>query len=957
MEKVDLLSRVLADDGWYVILGLNGTFPIQEHFQTREEVDAFVTKLVDQKRDVYFACSKFETNENRTKNNVKAIKAFWMDLDCGESKAVVNEASGKPDGYISQEVALQELAKFCEHIGLPNPILVNSGRGIHAYWPLKEAITRQQWEPVASRLNELCVIHKLYVDASVFEAARVLRVPGTFNFKDEPPKPVELIRDASDVGYEEFKNILGVKEIAFEPKPQYEISELQKSLAASTVTKFSKIMLRSAKGEGCQQLLHCYNNQDTIPEPLWFNALSIAHRCVDRATAIHKISEQYHDYTPEKTEAKANNSKYAHTCAEFEKNNPGGCSGCPWKGRIKSPIKLGKEVIRADEIDVEMSEEEKELVLIPTFPHPYFRGKNGGVYKIPTFKGKKGKNDDEDEGDDGEPFCVYEHDLYVVKLMKDPDDSVGVLLLIRLHLPMESAREFVVPLSSASVNEKLREVLASNGVAGMPHQMKELTNFILSFVKEMQFKKKEEAMRTQFGWADNDSKFIIGNREITKDGTFHSPPSNQTKYFAESMSPRGTLEKWKEVFNLYGKPGLEPNAFAALSAFGAPLLKLTGHKGAIINLIHKESGTGKSTSLYMCNSVYGHPDALAAIAKDTFAAKMIHLGVMNNLPFTVDEITNMPPETFSDLAYGMSQGRGANRAKASANELRSNTTTWQTISVATSNASFYDKLGIHKNSPDGEMMRLLEYKIEPLEVISADVGKAMFDIQLKENYGHAGDVYAKYLVDNFEEVKKTMLNLQEKLDKEINATRRERFWSAVIACNITGGLIAKTLKLMDWDMRAIYQWATTVMLPSLREDVTAPVSDSSGVIGDFINRHMQNILVVNDEVDTRTNMHHAPTLEPRGELIIRYEPDTKRMYIAASAFKKDCVTGQVHYKDVLQQLKKKGVYVGADNKRLSKGMKVKSPGVHSLIFDCSGTDFIDIDHYVNATLENADRAS
>lgn len=955
MESVDLLSRVLADEGWYVILGLNGTFPIQEHFQTRAEVDAYVKKLVDQKRDVYFACSKFETNENRTKGNVKAIKAFWMDLDCGESKAEVNPKTNRPDGYISQEVAIQELNKFCQHIGLPNPILVNSGRGVHAYWPLKEAVTRQEWEPVAARLNELCVLHKLYVDASVFEAARVLRVPGTFNFKDEPPKPVTVIQDASDVEYEEFKSILGVRSSAFEPRKQFELSELQKSLAENTIQKFSKIMVRSAKGEGCQQLLHCYENQDTISEPLWFSALSIAHRCVDGATAIHKLSERHPEYTPEKTESKANHTETAHSCATFEKHNPGGCAGCPWKGRIRTPIALGTEVVKATEndanVEVENEEGETEKYLIPTYPSPYFRGKNGGVYKASTGR------DDEEESEDGEPICVYEHDIYVIKLMRDPDDAVGFLVLIRLHLPLDGVREFAVPFSTVMVKEKLREVLACNGVAALPNQMKELTYFITKFSKEMQYKKKAEIMRTQFGWADNDSKFIIGSREITKDGTFHSPPSTQTKYFTEYMSPKGDLDKWQEVFNLYGKKGLEPNAFAALSAFGAPLLKFTGHKGAIINLIHKESGTGKSTSLYMCNSVYGHPDALAAIAKDTFAAKMIHLGVMNTLPFTVDEITNMAPDVFSDLAYGMSQGRGANRAKASANELRNNTTTWNTISVATSNASFYDKLGIHKNSPDGEMMRLLEYKIEPSNVISASVGKAMFDTQLKENYGHAGDIYARYLVNNLEEVKSTILNLQEKIDAEIKATRRERFWSAVIACNITGGLIAKSLGLINWDMKAIYQWAIGEMLPSLREDVRPPASDASNVIGDFINRHMQNILVVNDEVDARTSLHSAPTLEPRGELVIRYEPDTKRMYIAAAVFKKDCVVGQVHYKDVLQQLKEKGVYIGAENKRLSKGMKIKSPGVHSLIFDCSSSDFIDVEHFVTSEVENADRAS
>jgi uncharacterized protein (DUF927 family) len=946
MQNVDLLSRVLADEGWFVILGLGGTYPKQEHFQTREEVDAYVAKLVEQKLNVFFACSKFETDANRTKNNVKSIKAFWMDLDCGESKAVVNEKTGRPDGYATQADALRELANFCEHIGLPNPILVNSGRGIHAYWPLKEAVTRQQWEPVAARLNELCVLHKLYVDASVFEAARVLRVPGTFNFKDEPPKPVEVLNDAEDTDYEDFKNILGVKESAFDPKPTQELSELQKSLAANTISKFSKIMVKSAKGEGCQQLLHCFENQDTIPEPLWFSALSIAHRCTDRDIAIHKISEKHPEYSRDKTESKASHTEHAHSCATFEKHNPGGCTGCPWKGRIRSPIVLGKEVLKADDVDQEESEQKKETFFIPTYPSPYFRGKNGGVYKMPS---------DDDEDDDGNPICVYEHDLYVVKLMKDADESVGFLVLMRLHLPMDGVREFTVPLATVSVKERLREVLASNGVAGMPNQMKELTNFVMKFVKEMQFKRKAEAMRTQFGWADNDSKFIIGNREITKDGTFHSPPSTQTRFFAEHMAPRGTYEKWKEVFNLYGKAGLEPNAFAALSAFGSPLLKFTGHKGAIINLIHSRSGTGKSTSLYMCNSVYGNPEALAAIAKDTVAAKMIHLGVMNNIPFTVDEITNMAPDIFSDLAYAMSQGRGANRAKASANELRTNTTTWQTISVATSNASFYDKLGIHKASPEGEMMRLLEYKIEPTSIIPADVGKAMFDIQLKENYGHAGDVYAKWLIDNLEEGINTMRNLQIKIDKEINATQAERFWTAVIACNITGGLIAKNLGLLDWDIKAIYHWATKVLIPSLRDSVQAPASDAAGVIGSFINRHMQNILVVNDEVDARTNLHSAPTLEPRGELIIRYEPDTKRMYIAAAPFRKDCVVGQVHYKDVLAQLEQKGIYIGADTKRLSKGMKVKSPGVHCLMFDCSGSDFIDIDNYVAAELQNANR--
>ena len=943
MNDIDLLSRVLAPEGQFAILGLKGKSPVQKLVKTREEFDKLVAEYVEQGRDVYFGCAKFGEENNRTKDNVLAIKSFWIDLDCGEAKAVVNEKTGRPDGYADQETALAELTSFCELIGIPKPLLVNSGRGIHAYWPLKEAVDRAAWEPVAARLNELCVLHNLYVDASVFEAARVLRVPGTFNFKDTPPKDVTIISDAEDIGYEEFKTILGVKEQAFTPKPTQELSELAKALAANTVSTFKKIMIRSANGEGCNQLLYAYQNQESITEPLWFSALSIAHRCADRDTAIHRISDQYPGYDPVDTEAKASHTEFAHSCATFEKHNPGGCTGCPWKGRIKSPITLGKEVVRAEETDGhEVEGENTEIYKIPPYPHPYFRGKNGGVYLMP-------------EGDESEvePICVYEHDIYVVKSMKDPDESVGFMVLIRLHLPMDGIREFTVPYAVVSVKERLREILACNGVAGMPYQMKELANFIMKFAKEIQFKRKAEIMRTQFGWADKDSKFIIGNREVTKDGIFHSPPSAQTRMFAEYTSPRGSFDKWKEVFNMYGQPGLEPNAFAALSAFGAPLFKFTGHKGAIINLIHSTSGTGKSTALYMINSVYGHPDNLAAIAKDTMAAKMIQLGVMNNLPFTVDEITNMSPQDFSNLAYSMSQGRGANRAKAASNELRLNTTTWQTISVATSNASFYEKLGIHKNSPDGELMRLLEYRIEPSNIIPAHVAKHMFDHQLKENYGHAGDIYIKYLVDNLEEAVSGMLAVQAKIDKELNLTGRERFWSATIACNIAGGLLARNLGILDWDIKPIYQWACT-MLESLRHDVKPPVNNASAVIGDFINRHMQNILVVNDEIDARTNLNALPTLEPRGELLIRYEPDTKKMFISAGAFRKDCVEGQVHYKDTLQQLEGKGVYLGPVNKRLSKGMKIASPATRVLVFDCGTSDFINVDSLVGADTVDAD---
>ena len=938
MNNIDLLDRVLPSGGWYAVLGIKGKSVLQELVQTREEVAEYTQRYMDAGRDVYFGCSKFATDENRTKDNVLAIKSFWLDIDCGEKKAELNPKTGRPDGYVDQAAGLQALKDFCNTIGLPRPVLVNSGRGIHAYWPLTKEVTRAEWEPVANRLNELCVIHKFYVDAQVFEAARILRIPGTKNFKDDPAKDVVFLNDAEDVDLEDLKQLLGVKEKPFMPKATQGLSELAKALAANTAHRFSKIMQRSAKGEGCAQLLDCYINQETIAEPRWFNALSIAQHCVDRDTAIHQMSEKYPEYSPDDTEQKASNTKYPNSCATFEKNNPGGCEGCPWKGRIKSPISLGREVIKAEDADGHEAENvQLEDSVIPEFPFPYFRGKNGGVYM---------QLGDEE----AEPLCLYEHDLYVVKHMDDPDE--GTVVLMHLRLPHDGLKEFTIPLVSVVVPEKIREALAKQGVAAGKAQMNSLTTYVTACVKELQFKGKAEKMRTQFGWADGNSKFIVGNKEITKDGIFHSPPSHITKEFAQHMQPTGTREKWKEVFNLYAQPGLEAHAFAALSGFGAPLLKFSGHSGAIINVIHKSSGTGKSTALYMGNSIFGHPDKLGAIWKDTAAAKFIMLGVYNNLLFTVDEITNTSPQEFSNLAYAMSQGRGANRAKASANELRTNTTTWATISLCSSNASFYEKLGVNKNSPDGEMMRLLEYQIEPTTIIDAATAKKMFDHQLKENYGHAGPIYVQYLVNELEEALSCFRAIQERIDREMKLTSRERFWSAVIAANLTGGLIARNLGLCDYDMRAIYDWTLT-MLADIRQDIAPPVNNAASIIGDFINRHMRNALIVNSEVDTRTKLHAAPLQEPYGDLVIRYEPDSKKLFIVAKAFRDDCVEAQIGYKDTLNELKDKGIFLGAKNTRMSKGMKITSPGVHALMFDCNVPDFLDMDGLVESLSESS----
>ena len=936
MSNFDLLDAVLPSEGRYCILGL-GKYANQKFFDIKEEAEAQIKRLAPD-FNVYFGCAKFGPLDNRTHENALYFRALWIDLDCGEEKATPNE-KGVIAGYIDQPTGMSEFKRFCREVGLPKPILVNSGYGIHIYWLLEETLTQKEWNPLAKRLRQLCLKHNLIVDPAVFEASRVLRVPGTYNYKyKDNPQTVTVINDVSDrIPVATMREILGTPEIELEDeRPEFipaSPSAMMEALLQNKIKRFSTIMIKSAQGTGCAQLLYCYQNQDKVNYNLWRAALSIAAFCVDKDKAIHKISKDYPDYDRYETEVKADDlvkTGAPHHCTTFEKHNPGGCNGCPHKGKFKSPIVLGVEIEEADSNEIEVVNEdgETETLDIPEYPFPFFRGKTCGVYKRPPAESEE------------EAKLVYEHDLYLHKRLIDP--ILGDVAVVRLHLPRDGIKEFSITAADICSKDKLRQMLAQNGVYTHKSQYEDLSMYIVASLKSVQYEKKAETMRTQFGWIDGDSKFIIGDREITKDGIFYSPPSSYTKTIADVLTPKGSLEAWKEVFNLYGRDGLEANAFGALTAFGSPLLKFTGMNGAIINLIHQSAGTGKSTVLYMCNSVYGHPTELGSMWKDTYNAKIHRLGVMNNLPNTLDEITNTLPQEFSDLAYSISQGRGKNRMKSSANEERINITSWQGITLASSNASFYEKLATLKSSPDGENMRLLEYHVKKSDAISTQEGKQMFDHILRDNYGHAGDIYIQHLVNNLENIKDLLRKVQAKIDKEVQFSSRERFWSAVAACNITGGLVAQSLKLHDWDMVKIYDWLVH-MLNDMREEIKPPTLNPLMVVGDFVNTFIQEALVVNGKEDKRTNMSANPTLVPKGKLNIRYEPDTKYLFITVNSFKEYCAKQQINYKDTLKQLKELNVYTETVNKRMGKGTQLDSPAVRALIFDASNSEYLRMD--------------
>ena len=437
MTPTEFLRLVLPESGTYCLAAILGK-KVEHLFLPAIADFEPASGAIDPPANQYFACASFLDGSERKQSNVAWVKSFWLDVD-----------SNKDDGsgYPTQAEAASAVVAFIKATGLPHPVVVSSGNGLHLYWPLEREVSPEVWLPIAKRLKAVCAEHGLRADPTcTADSARILRIPGTFNYRDPSnPKPVEVLKSRkTPVKLVAFAEKLGTGEavavvdaLPFDvPKNiKYKMDDVTKAFMSNNATRFKNIMVRT---ETCLQLKHICENQATISEPLWRAGLSIAQVCIDRDEAIHAMSSQHPNYSFAETDAKADKTEGPQYCKTFEGLNPDGCKDCPLKGKITTPAVLGREIQRATDADNVVTVADpltKQAVqeVIEPFPFPFFRGKMGGVYV------------EMGEGEQRTETCVYEYDFYVVKRMQDP--VLGESILLRLKLPHDGVREFSLSLA------------------------------------------------------------------------------------------------------------------------------------------------------------------------------------------------------------------------------------------------------------------------------------------------------------------------------------------------------------------------------------------------------------------------------------------------------------------------------------------------------------------------------
>lgn len=240
--------------------------------------------------------------------------------------------------------------------------------------------------------------------------------------------------------------------------------------------------------------------------------------------------------------------------------------------------------------------------------------------------------------------------------------------------------------------------------------------------------------------------------------------------------------------------------------------------------------------------------------------------------------------------------------ESQSNKLRVNNTSWCNITISSGNASVVDALQNLKNTPDGELRRVLEiafhkYTGSTKAEIDATFGK------LATNYGLAGPIYIQYIIDNHDHVMKLIANMQAKIDKALNLDQTDRFYSCILTCAFVGALIATKLGLISIDMKRIYEYALGVVRESIAANLSSvgnPLTIAQETLGAFINENVNNALVA--AYTPKGGLPERPAVTPKGQLRMRYDPDNRTLAIPVAELRKYFTSRQVDVRDSLARL-------------------------------------------------------
>lgn len=984
MNTLEFLKTILPEYGiHYLALFKEGySNPAHKAYTDLETMAYAIEGMAkSQQVSVYHACASYqkavieldELDKNgkpqrryRVEENWDKAKAFWVDVDCGQEKF------DKGQGYLTKKDACMAMAKFAKGVGIPRPMLVDSGNGIHAYWPLTHEIGHELWRKVATVLKATLAHEGVLADPTrTADFPSILRPVGSTNRKNGDAKTVKLLAACEAIDPKEFavtlfayakeNNVKAVKETSKKTK-KYQASDLNSDLTAHLTQYPETPVDANVMADKCQQVGKMRDTMGDVEYEVWRRVIGLLTFCEGgRETAEAWTSNREETgHTSLDWDIKYDTwNAGPTTCESLESCNPNGCVGCPMKGKVTTPLQLGRVIPEPEPTVEETVTEEgvEEKVEAPALPRGYQWDSGLLSRLIPDKEGVLQIF----------PFC--ENLFYPTTRIRGEDGTFRYG--IRLHLPDKRIRDFeILGESVASPTDLLRamaryELTKSNHKNAGEH----MAAYLLDQLQSLKRSIAETNTMTAFGWKDDYKSFLVGETLFHKDGTERKVlvGGNAKERAVAFKSNNGSIEGYAKALNfMYNRPEAVHWQYAICAGWGSLLSHNCEdlYKGLVLALQGGKSGRGKTTACHAALAAFGNPEKLTLNSKDGFTTNALWatLGVYNNIPVLADELTNMDAGVFSDVAYGVSNGQDKVRLTSKGGGVVfAKSSEWRLNVYVTGNRDFYGLLAANQANSQAEAVRLIQLNVDRYPVLmlvdradypdteegedewkSASAMVAAEHIKkMTANSGHAGAAMVKYILANEAEVYSDMQTMLGKFTSVLSDPKF-RFYRAHSACTIVIAKIAKKLGVMDFDVKELYKF-TVNLLRELADSVTEnnTVTSEDG-FQRMVSMLSPRIIVTTECRDSRDGRGpETPRNRVNGAIAGRYILGTAnskelagRLILSQKEVRDWCMANRMDYHSMVASLKDDGALISQGEKFvITRGTDCTSQQTRCIVVD------------------------
>jgi hypothetical protein len=785
-------------------------------------VDEILAANVD--ADIFFCLSsQKDSTGKRSRANAIGVRALWMDIDVKPDN---------PDTYNDVPDALLNLLYFCQLVEIPEPsIVIATGGGIHAYWYSDRTLTVDEWQPYADALKAVAKNSSLKLDAGVTsDVSRILRVPGTINYKYDPPRPVRFVPTyCSGKRYDfatTFAGLLGMapasttRSATILPFPIASgFSDLppQQLGQGIVVRELPLLPFEPIKAE-CGWLREAYETGgENFDEPQWNLTTLIATFLQDGRDYAHKLGNKHPTYDLDKTderydrkvrERQQNPAIGWPRCSTIKDTGSTHCATCSHFVKAKSPLNIGYEAIGPD-----IDNEEMRLL----------GGRRPPEMRLP----------------DG--FCVDEKDrvcAFFPTRVAGKKVNAGRLLLVLLtqirdpsfqHMEGSFGIAFVastelggtVDVFVSSANCRLAKVVAYLAgkfvnVATGKEAAEMAEKFMVSWLDKL--RQENKAMRDQgtMGWRYENSArvgFVYGGKFYHENGSEIPLIGSTDDEFRSWYAPQGKIEVWLRAAKLLTDRKRPELDIIISIAFAAPLATFAGTLYGAMLSVWGEPGTSKSTAQQVAAAVWGHPKQTRESLNSTPKSVQRRLGLCRNLPAYWDDVQDERHQlSLFDCMFVTAEGAEGGRLNPDATY--KTRLEWQTLMVACSNASFVEYLVKKQKSTTAGMRRVFEIEYnkgepEPGMINAVFASRAFQD--LEHNFGNIGVEYAKMLASEHKEISVLVGETINRFSQRVQGIGDESYWWGICGVLIAGATLANRLGA-ELDVEAMEEFLVQTFL-------------------------------------------------------------------------------------------------------------------------------------------------